>query len=640
MPVGRSVVYIGASASTKKKYVLVDSPASAYQRVPISQFYAPIRLGPPDFDDQLPASTLTFGDFAGGFGKLFPDSRQDANRSWYVNAVDTRFSGIVSLAPKWTSKALPSQPGSVNGVGCFEYSQINNVTNAFYHANGDSLYKIVGTTVTLAATKGAVSDKTHRLRSLVINGTERFMWCRSDAQYTCTGDPTVSANWSSAVGTFSLAATDVADVYQHPTIGTEFVRMLSDGTINLPVAVTSPGVIAGGGHFIGIMAGILYMVDARGNLYAYDPTQASASQLKIVGGTLPNLVGGCVFQGAQLALTDGRSVQLFHPTRPSRDITPGAPDGNPLLMASTIYGLYAFGDRLLALAKLTNATIVALLEYRGGGWHMFSDSQTFDFLGTNSGQELRRHSDANFGIDPVNRRHWLSTKNDALGTTTGLWYNTLPAGGDQPYTQELIAAGDGFESAGVLETGWHAAGLRGLGGPLLKWTCTGHFQDTNQSIVVKYKTDTTGRLDDSVAFTTLGTLTSAAQSLSFASGAGVEFKYVRFRLELARTGGGGGGTSTKSPSASGRLDFLKVPDQVFQRTWQIDIEETRKTRRVSAREMFNQLLALSEQKTLPVVSYEQEGDVFVKLQAPRETAYVNESGLKVGVMVVSGIEPV
>src|SRR5688572_4633403 len=122
---GPPTVWIGADASTLRPYTLVLTNSGAYQRSPISEFYAPIRLGQAEYDDRLPASTLTLSDYTGGGGRYNPDSRQEAARWWY-STCDTRFAGVVALQAKWTARAIATQPGSTNGAGAFVFSSINS----------------------------------------------------------------------------------------------------------------------------------------------------------------------------------------------------------------------------------------------------------------------------------------------------------------------------------------------------------------------------------------------------------------------------------------------------------------------------------------------------------------------------------
>lgn len=627
---GPPTVWIGADANNLRPYTLVPSTSGPYQRTPISEFYAPIRLGQAEYDDRLPASTLTLSDYTGGAGKYLPDSRQEASRFWY-STCDTRFAGIVSLPPNFTIRSLSTQPGSTNGAAAFAYAGINS-QERFYFATGNRIYNTSGTSWTDLLALGTSTDLTYRLRRMYTTDatpttTENLFWMRSNGMYQCSGDPAVSGNWS-------VVLADVVDVSQSPLNTTTYLRMMQSGlieTVDIP-AGTSPdiGSIGSGGHFLGTMAGIVYMVDGGGSLWSYDATAAAGEQLRREADALPRITGGAVYQNAQIVLTDGRRTVQWHPTRPQRDVTIGAPDGVSSIDTFTVRGIFVIADRLLAYTTDTVAEDLSVWEFRGSGWHRLA-AFSATWLGS-TGATYRRMTDTGFGFDPVNQRHWVGM-NEAGTVVT--YSNTLPPGGENPYVQELITAGDGFESSGTLETGWHYCGLRGLSGPLLQVVSLAEFSDTHQSVVVKYRTD----FDETSGWTTLGTLSKTVRALTLASGAGVAFRVVRFRFELAQTGGGGGGTSTKSPNAAVRIDFLKVPAQLYRRAFQVDLSRSAMRQRRPIKTLMDALVTLAEQTTLPVVRFEDEGNLFLKLEAPREQSYLDYAGKKAGaVAVISGQE--
>lgn len=627
------IVMIGASASTLKPYVLVPTTIGQYIRRGNTEYAAPLRIGPPDYDARLTASTLAIPDFAGGLGKYLVDSRQESNRSW-ASSVDTRFSGVISLLPKFTASSLTTQPTN-SASGCWmTYSTVNS-TSLLYMAIGDRLYSLSGTTWSDVCQLSGGADMTHKLRRILLNSsgtfTEYLVWCRSDGSWACSGDPTNPVNFSSFT-----PASAASDIYASPLSAELCVTIDTAGLVHTyafgVIATAQVGAINGPGGFLGVMQNVLYMIDRAGSLWGYDPTRASGQQVYQISDVLPLIVHGVPFDNAQLALTDGRRVVLWAPSRPTRDATPGAPDGLPAAQVGTIRSLFTIGGRLLCYWSLTNTTEVQLLEYRGGGWHTLSVAKSGSWPGATSGNSLRLTSGGAIGFNPVSQRHVFVLTPSANTYTTYL--NALPAGGEQPFTQELLTNGDGFESTGVVETGWHYLGLRGLSGPLLQVRLLGEMVDTNVSIAVKYRIN----FDEASGWTTLGTLTSTTRLLTFGSGAGVSFRQVRFQLTLAQTGGGGGGTSGDSPNASFSIDFIKVPTQLSGRVFTIDLAATARRSRRPQATVISDLFTLAEQETLPAVVVEDEGSTFLKLEAPRVSAYLGPDGKLHGALILGANE--
>jgi hypothetical protein len=631
-------VLLGASASALKRYELSPNTALQYSTTPLTEFAAPIRLGLPDFDARLVASTISFPDFSGGAGKYVPDSRTEAARFWR-STCDTRNQGVIALLPKWTAAAaVTTQPGNDNGAASFAFSDVF-ATNRLYMANGNRIYSTTGTAwadvmVTTGAgwTGGAATDYTYRLRNIVHVTTagvmtEYLFWMTSSGMMYCSGDPTLDASWLStgtgAAGRLDVAETRV-DVAIDPITSTRLVMMTDTGLILTKTAApwdaataSTVGAIGRGGHFLGALQGILYLVDGKGNLWNYDPAEATNEQVRIQATGLPRVRGGIPWKNAEMVLHDGRRIIRWHPSRPSLEITPGSPDGFPTDLALTVDGVFTLGERLLAYVSY--ASTVGIIEFKGGGWHLISPqiTGTWQFnipSGTLANDDAVVLGDSGFGFDHVNNRHWIAFQ-DANDLKTR--YNTMPPNDGVPYVQEILAAGDGFESTGEVETGWHYMGLRSLSGPALQVRLLGEMPDTNASIVVSYKTNF-----DETAWTVLGTLTSAVRSLSFASGAGLEFRVIRFKLALAQTGGGGGGTSAKSPNAAFSVDFLKVPDHLHRHVIPIDAALTSITQGVDAATIHEDLHTLAEQKTLCVLQVEDRGRVFVKLETPRESGFM------------------
>ncbi len=793
---GPQVVWLGASEASLQPYVLSPNAQQPYQRTPVSEYAAPIRLGQPDYDARLVASTIAFEDYAAGLGRYFPDSRQEKNRSWFSSA-DTRNAGIASLPPKFTSRALPSQPGSTGRAASLARSSVSG-TPMVYLAAGNKLYRVSGVAwanvITIAAatknqvangsfevntagwtigvgasamvrdttlaryltasgkftvtaaggsigtyaltfatagyktisawvylpstnlpasltfsaqgytgavgttsvaadmtkvdqwqrlsftmrvvagdligtldftaggtgvagplvyvdgvqaedgqvltsfSEGAGTAETWRLREVTVvddgpNAVTWLVWCRPDGTWSTYQDPTVAGNW--AMNRWG----DMTDVIVDPSTANRMLYLTVEGDVkyydHTLLDDVYVGSIPGGGHFLGTMQGVAYMVDGVGTLWDYDPSRNLGTQVRAYPDALPNLLGGCSFQNAQLALTDGRRVVLWHPTRPSREVTPGAPDGLPASMANTIRGLFPVGDRLLARVDLTGSTATQLLEYKGGGWHVFSQGKSGTWMGTTSaGLEQRRQTDSGFILDPDTQRHWLSVLS---GGVVGTYENALPAGGDVPWVQEQITAGAGFEPSARLETGWHHLGLRGLSGPILQARALGEFPDLNCSIAVWYKL-VTGILDDTAAWQALGTLHATQRALLLNTGQGLEFRVARFAYDLALTGGSGGGTSTVGPNAIVGWDYLKVPDQLTRRVFQFDVELTARHSKRAAQTIFDDLMTLAGPGPLPLCRVGDEPLTPLKLEAPRGQGYLDARNKQAGYLIVSGLE--
>ena len=628
-----AVVQIGASASALKSYVLVPNSIGNYIRRPLSEHFAPIRLGPPDYDSRAVASTIPFVDFAGGLGRYYPDSRNEASRAW--NAVaDTRFSGQVTLLPMFTGATPASTPSGTGGAGALLYSNVHGLDSTFLAA-GDRLYRhTAGAWANVIQLAAGAARETYKLRERP--GAITFLfWARDDGLYSANADPTNVLNWQGPYSTPAPVVTPVSDVALHPSSQLWLGSDAAAPTIWVITPGTAASMINGGqsgpgGHFIGPLLGNLYQIDNNGLLWEISWTAGVTHTTKVVE-TLQRLVTGCVYSG-QLALTDGRRVVLWHPTRPSREITPGLPDGLPDNLAVVIRHLYAIGDRLVAVCDGANGGHF-IFEFRGGGWHVLTYKSTTTWYGETGVADLRNMAGTGLSYDPTSRRVWLSGKLIA-GSAPTTFYNTLPVGGENPYVQEQIRAGDGFEGTGEVETGWHYLGLKGLSGPLLQVRALGEFVDTNVSVVVSYRVND----DDTAAWTPLGTLTSTTRTLTFGSGAGVSFRSVRFKLALSQTGGGGGGVSTKSPNAAFAVEFAKVPDQLEGKVFTVDVARTARLTKRKPAQIYSDLVTLAEQKTLATVITADEGTLYLKLQAPQLSGYLSKDGRQMGTLQISASE--
>lgn len=623
----RAVVMLGADAASMRPWVLVPASPAQVQKRPLTEFFTPVRLGPADYDARQISSTIVFNDMAAGLGKYLTDSRQEANRVW-ASTSDTRFAGQITLPPKWTTLAVTGNPSATEGAAAFGYAA---AAERFIMAFKDVAYYYAGGAWTAWRTLAAGSFA-WRVRTLTYTGTgagsagEAVYILARTAAGVVTSEVTLDGGttWAAVGGT-------IVDVVQDPIAPGLVMGMSSAGAIVTSDRATfaggtntTLGTIAPGGHFVGTMQGIVYALDGAGRLWSIDVTQLSGEVVRLVTESLPRATCGVVLQNAQIMLSDGRQVYAVHPVRPSRDLTPGLPDGVPASMHYEIRGLFAMGDRLFALVLMYNPTAAgaysntlytsALWELRGPGWHVVTTVPT-GVPFTDAGQ--RRWSDTGWGYDPYTRRMWLATTSTPLGRTIATYYNTLPLGGDNPWVAEQLVAGDGFEASSAFETGWHHFGLRGLKGPLLRVRGVAEWLSADHSVVVKYRLDG----DEASAWTTLGTLTSTTRELLFAGGAGVAFRSVRFRLELAR------GASALSPNAAFAVDFLKIPDPASGFTWLFDVAASARRQRRSEMTLWDDLIALAGQYTLPAARM--PGDAthaFYKLQGPSMTAYVGPDG--------------
>jgi hypothetical protein len=643
-------IQLGATAAAMQNYWLAPNTSLQYSRTPLSEFASPIRLGLPDFDARLVASTISFGDFSGGAGKYFPDSRNEAAR-WWRSTCDTRNQGVIALLPKWTAAAaVTTQPGNDDGAASFVFSDVAG-TNRLYMANGNRVYSTTGVawtdvTVTTAAgwAGGAAGDYTYRLRNLIVvsagAATEYLVWLTSSGGMYNSVDPTAGVSWL-AIGTGGGGALNAAhafvDVAISPLTSTLVVGMTEGGavytgTLAQGTAGTQVGAIGRGGHFLGTLQGILYMVDGKGYLWDYDPTEATNEQVRLKFTGLPRITCGTPWKGAEMVLSDGRRVIRWHPSRPTTDITPGAPDGFPTDLALAVRGLFTLGDRLLAYVSY--ASTVGLIEFKGGNWHLLSPqiTGTWQFnipSGTLANDDATVMGDNGHGFDHVNQRMWLGFQASNDLTTR---YNTLPPGDGVPWVQEILAAGDGFEDTGSVETGHHYCGLKSVSGPALQLRLLGEMADTGMSIDVSYRVND---IEDTAGWTSLGTFTRSVRTLAFgASGEGVEFRIIRFKLDLKKTGGGGA-ASTKSPNASFALDFIKKPDQLFRHVCPIDIDLTARLSKRSPATIVSDLLTLSEQKTLLAFSVEERGTRYVTMEGDRESGYLDGDRRMHGVLTLT-----
>jgi hypothetical protein len=609
---GPAYIMLGATAGQLRKYVLATASPSHFARRPQNPYFVPIRLTPAEYDNQQVASIVAFPDLAGGFGKYFANTREEANRGWLVKSAETRFPGTICLPALYTETAVPTQPNNFNGCAPFIYSDISG-TGELYLRAGDKIYTT--STTTWADEEDCTNTEfALRFREAVI-GTSR-------ALFSLGMDGTTPANLSSTDGsTWNTRAADVVDLWQDPLTNTLMVTLSATGVvstvgnIDLVTGATGVGNIGPMPRFIGQLEQVLYAIDRTGTLWAIDLSQASGEIVRRLPEALYGVVDGCLYQSGQLALTDGKRVILWHPARASRDVTPGAPDGVPAAMAYTIRSLVSINERLLAVVDY--ASTMGLWELRGSAWHVVTSKPTQPWHGATSGVTRRLMGGSGIGYDPENNRIWLASE---ASSTVKTWYNTLPPGGENVMVQELITAGDGFEATGEFETPWHHFGLRGLSGPLLRLRSIGENLSVARTAVYKYRVNG----DEASAWTSIGTATAAGQEFTFGSvGEGAEFSEVRFRVELAR------GASATSPDGSFVVEFIKIPPLQRSDALIIDIEATATAQRRSAMAVLAALETLAEQKTL--VAYRVDGEQSVsyrKLDGPRYTGFLMDGQLQ------------
>lgn len=602
-------------------------PASA------GDWTAGLKIGKATYDERLHAWWLVLDDFSGGMGYRELDIREALGTVWEdTDGVDLRRAGHVTLPPvqdkgdltddptkyDYTAR-VPTRPTCGSSVGG---------TPAHYLGLGNAIYRTVDDGDTLTRVK-AIGNNAYMI-STILNfaakpdGAAKLYafpeGTSGAARYQVSTDP--ENTWTDG-GTGTQKVIEDAIVWESDKryiIGTcpiaQIIFSTDGATWNIDAAADGePLWRAGYGRvmFIGVFmapwgeSAVHFLAQndqGHISLFALDFHARKAVEIPI---SKTDLICGTVWQN-YIVVSDGDNVYLWDGAT-VRNISWSRRGALPSMFQNgLIWNLVGGGDYLYAILE-SAPTVTKLIVYNGAGWSALNSGSTAYssmILGyltrfipriVGSQRRLVTLGAEKFASDATDfkRIHW-----------------TLPQNSDTP-SVDLDNFSDGPLS---FVTGWIDGGFREISGALYRLYIDGYNIGSDEKVTVAYGLDN----DETTWHTDLedsGVFTAAGQSKDFpGSGAGKEFRTVRFRVTLDR-----GSTTTKSPELKALvLLYDKKPD--FRSSWtlRIDVSQMKASKTqvggndATVLNVWEKLISIWNTKTLVVLNVPNiDTSVYVKM---------------------------
>jgi len=265
-------------------------------------------------------------------------------------------------------------------------------------------------------------------------------------------------------------------------------------------------------------------------------TVGAAIPVAVMPAGVSSVECGCRVED-EFALSDGYRIVLWHPTRPTRDISIWGDDGCPPDQEGKVKSLTAVGEFLVAFYEFdggTSCTFWSRPNLQGQmTWHRRTATLSGGFplsVGSNIVFAQKTVSDL--------RRLWVVT---ADGSNCRTYYQDHPDAGLNPLPDATSKYENGY---GYLFTGWHDLVLMGDEALALAEIERNANLTATEVMTVDYRADyeNLAELDGSATWKTGLTINNTRRQLDIRAGTGAQALAVQLKIGLDR-----GGTATTTP---------------------------------------------------------------------------------------------
>lgn len=610
-----------------KDYV-VDGPVIVQ---PAEDWAIGIRQGSPTYESREHAFFKSFESFEGGVGLEYGDAREHPDRMWASVGVRTFESAKnITLGPLVTTSALPSQPSSQTGGAFAVYEEGGSIK--FWFGAGDKLYNKTdknawaAEVVAMHASDRVLDLTPFRDDNNVVNlmmavGGQEAYWMKTGGggwSQPTSGDGVSSNGWSFEKADDFLPFDDkILKMFFGE------IQMSTDGATWVDI-VAVPGNTAFQAFFVGVGlngAGELapYAV-AEGKLYVIDVWTNQRQEIDLGFGN--TIIAATVWQDGEVVVTDGFEVAAYHPDRPVRNMGFNRDHGLASDNLGYIKSFFVVQGKYLC-AAVDDGTNMQLFVWVGGAWH----NLTADVAGTYSGQGVC------LGLNPGSSFFSSTAQDLYISTVSGGSVVTYYVDTDY-FKHPKLNANHKYAASGYVITTDFDGGFAEVPGTAIECEIFASDLTANETVQVEYA------LNGGSSYTSLGTFNGSTTRLKWASGAGIEFKSIRFRFTLAR-----GGTNTNSPVVHAIVfKYLKVPAVRRRVSFTVNTEQSGRQRdpNKTPEEILDELYALVAATTLKTLTWVGEGTYYVKvITMPRtDLMEAKATPAKISHLRVECVEPV
>ena len=531
----------------------------------VQEFQAGVQPGKVAFGDfnlethPLVSTWLAVNDQRGGVGIDRMDVSKDLDRCW-ISDCNLRHKGHLILPPLVTEHS--SEPSITRFAGRAHFADLSSLLyGAFGGPSETQTVNLLSTTtwgsalVTFNTSSSGITD----IQTGSINGTVTMVACNgTETRWTTDG-----SSWSGP---------DTTDISFVAFMNNLLWGVSSTGQLYSTLALASSWTTEGklpipSGYVKGLIVGkdadgedVLYAATQIG-LYVYDQANARWLKTALEVPFHPSAGRGCTWWRGAMYFSSGLAVYKFTPGTPATITVMGLDrdDGVDATYNGEICGLAGSHNELLATTAFDPAS--ASTAYTSlWGW----DERGWQKKKSNS-DALVTYSEATAPFvsyaASAYRVYWGYA---VTGTPNfkGTQHMPLEVGIVNPtqVTASTYAAGVHYH-----ETPWFDAG----GSHLNKTALRAHLDSTHptssETVSLEYATDWVE------SYTTMVNPKTATgdSHYSFGSGAGVEFRSIKFRVGLER-----GSTSTNTPDVTTvALEYVKTLEDLRGFTLQLDLRD-------------------------------------------------------------------
>lgn len=512
-----------------------------------------IIIGDTTKDSQTRTSIIAWSDFQGGIGVNRMEGSGDVGRAWW-STCQLRYKNHLVMGGLAIQTASVSHGLSANQVGAI--GELSDEVYAVWNGTGSEnpkLYKYNNTSDTWGSEISAnIPDKvTDTITWTATNNTTYLVFAHYDSNGSGYSYSSNGTSWTNdgtdakflAVWDDRLWGIDhTGQLWWSYTIGSE----TNDAKIPLPNGYVT-------GMFVARDTGgepIIYVSTKKG-LFAHDAANAKFVETQLFLPFHPDAGKGAMRWRDSVYVPSGLGIYKYINGANAAVVTimgPDRDDGLPSDKRGSIKHMEATHNELLAAVDATTAPSITSGDSIPYQWSSHQGSDVIDsdtgyssILGYDErGWETKwLASTAGRGIDSISVNNSYDDYRMWWGFNDRVYHMTMPSDIINPSEVSNFA----YSESGVHETPWVNAGQSEVDKLALKLKIEVQDASSDETVRVEYATNY------SESYSALGTITSdGITTYQFASGAGVTFRSIKFKITFAR--------------ASGLTNKLKSPDVV------------------------------------------------------------------------------